>query len=197
MKNKKLLGILSIIFIISLFIDKSFTIYITKFQNPTLNNIMLSISDAGQSISVFIVMMLLSLYIILYNKKHNRYVFPMIIALIITNLAVYFLKIGVHRSRPYSVLDIKTITTDTDFSFPSGHSNAVFSIAPFFSLFFSKIGYIWWIFAILVAFSRIYLGMHYLSDVVFSMILGIFIASLMIYLEDKFSLSKKIIPNWF
>mgnify|MGYP001598959106 FL=1 len=121
----------------------------------------------------------------------------MLITLIITNILVYFLKIGINRSRPYDSLNIKTIETDTDFSFPSGHTNAVFSIAPFFSIFFNKLSYIWWTFAVVVAFSRIYLGMHYLSDVIFSMVLGIFIASLLIYLEDKFSLSKKLIPKWF
>ena len=85
------------------------------------------------------------------------------------------LKPLVARIRPF---DVNTavqllISPPTDFSFPSGHTGAAFAAAS--ALFFSK-NRLWipsLVLAILIAFSRLYLYVHYPSDVLGGILLGI------------------------
>ena len=79
------------------------------------------------------------------------------------------------RIRPF---DMNTavqllISPPTDFSFPSGHTGAAFAAAS--ALFFCK-NRLWiaaLVLAILIAFSRLYLYVHYPSDVLGGILLGI------------------------
>ena len=69
-------------------------------------------------------------------------------------------------------------------SFPSGHSTASASVMRFFE--FNRILLWAWIaVTILIMFSRVYLGMHYLSDVITGLILGYFIGDASIFLMEK------------
>ena len=85
------------------------------------------------------------------------------------------LKPLVARIRPF---DVNTavqllISPPKDFSFPSGHTGAAFAAAS--ALFFSK-NRLWipsLVLAILIAFSRLYLYVHYPSDVLGGILLGI------------------------
>ena len=59
-----------------------------------------------------------------------------------------------------------------DFSFPSFQAMMVFCAVPLLSKEFPKFKYVWVIFACLVAFSRVYLGVHFLSDVIAGALIG-------------------------
>jgi undecaprenyl-diphosphatase len=62
----------------------------------------------------------------------------------------------------------------------------VFSAIPLLSKEFPKIKKLWLILAVLVGFSRVYLGLHFLSDVIAGGIVGYFIGLWVIRLErDK------------
>ncbi|MCX7727730.1 MAG: phosphatase PAP2 family protein [Chitinispirillaceae bacterium] len=65
-------------------------------------------------------------------------------------------------------------------SFPSGHTCSAFAAATFLALLFKGWWYLTFIAALLVAYSRIYLGQHFPSDVVGGAILGIFIMATVI-----------------
>jgi len=58
-------------------------------------------------------------------------------------------------------------------SFPSGHAISAFAMAAVLSCYFPAGRWIWYSIAALVAFSRIYVGAHYASDVIFGAILGV------------------------
>ena len=85
------------------------------------------------------------------------------------------LKPLVGRIRPCDVNEAVNllIAHPTDFSFPSGHTGASFAAVS--ALYFSK--YRLWVsslvLAILIAFSRLYLYVHYPSDVLAGMLIGI------------------------
>ena len=72
-----------------------------------------------------------------------------------------------------------------DFSFPSGHTIASFEAATALLLGNRKLGIPAMILAVLIAFSRLYLYVHYPTDVLTSIVLGIGIAFLGTFLVKK------------
>lgn len=86
-------------------------------------------------------------------------------------------KFAVHRPRPYITYtdDLVPVKTTVGYSFPSGHTSLTFAVATSLSLSSKK----WYVAtpsmlcAAGVAFSRLYLGVHYPSDVLTGMAVGI------------------------
>lgn len=96
----------------------------------------------------------------------------LLLSVIINNM---MLKNLVARVRPYNVIDglVPLGVIPKDFSFPSGHSGASFSAA--FVILRNQPSHLRipaFIAAILIALSRLYLGMHYPSDVMAGVIIG-------------------------
>jgi len=101
--------------------------------------------------------------------------FALIMGLVVCNL---ILKPGVARPRPYDmqaelgvVIDL-LVKRSHDFSFPSGHTIASFEASVVLLMNSKKMGIPAFILAILVSFSRLYLYVHYPTDVIVSIILG-------------------------
>ena len=113
--------------------------------------------------------------------KYRKYGITMFIALILDALICnIILKPLVARTRPFAVnTSINLlISAPKDYSFPSGHTAASFSAA--FSLFFGK-NELWKpavILAALIAFSRLYLYVHYPTDVFTGIVIGVIIGFL-------------------
>ena len=113
------------------------------------------------------------------NKKWTRIFLSMLIALAIAGVVGRGIEIATGRARP-------SVTTEEVWNrfsskynaFPSGHVTA--SMAFFGVLFFAnrRVAVACLPIPILIGFSRIYLGAHYLSDVVCGVILGILSAVL-------------------
>ncbi|MBK5239720.1 phosphatase PAP2 family protein [Clostridium sp.] len=94
------------------------------------------------------------------------------------------LKMTVTRLRPFiniPNLNIKKIGIDK-YSFPSGHTTGAFSLAIIIALYFPMFGFITIPLACGVGISRIYIGVHYPTDV----IVGIFIGTICSILTYKF-----------
>ena len=113
----------------------------------------------------------------------------LVIGLLLCNVT---LKPLVQRIRPYDYqLEHfgKTIqlliAAQHDFSFPSGHTIASFEAATVILLYNRKLGIPAMILAVLIAFSRLYLYVHYPTDVLASVVLGIGIAFLGTFLVKK------------
>ena len=101
--------------------------------------------------------------------------FAMVMGLIVCNIT---LKPLVARIRPYDLqaelgVAIKLLCeAQHDFSFPSGHTIASFEAAVVLLKNSKKMGIPAMILAILISFSRLYLYVHYPTDVIVSIILG-------------------------
>ncbi|HEX2925409.1 MAG TPA: phosphatase PAP2 family protein [Ruminiclostridium sp.] len=99
-----------------------------------------------------------------------------LIALTVSHLIVHFLKNSVCRPRPKDVLpNINTFDVSLDYySFPSGHTTAAFAIATTLALNLHILAFICFPLAFIVAISRLYLGVHYPSDVLAGIAVAIF-----------------------
>ena len=104
---------------------------------------------------------------------------------LVTNV---LLKNLVARARPFAVIDALTplIAKPTDFSFPSGHTTASFAVALVIARMFpKKYGVPAVILAALVAFSRLYLGVHYPTDVLAGFLVALAGSTLSVWLVRK------------
>ena len=118
--------------------------------------------------------------ILLFSKKTRPIGITALLSLalgaLITNL---FLKNVVARIRPYEVINglILLIEKQRDFSFPSGHTCASFAAAMvYLKMMPKRYGVPFVILAALIAFSRLYVGVHYPTDVIGGLIIGRFSA---------------------
>lgn len=93
-----------------------------------------------------------------------------------SHMFVQILKRLCTRPRPYMVLPeantFKCLLRD--YSFPSGHATAIFSLAVSFSFSFPGLTIVFISLAVMVSISRIYMGLHYPSDVIIGSTMGIF-----------------------
>lgn len=89
---------------------------------------------------------------------------------------VYFvLKNGLKRNRPQAALEnFRSVITPSDkFSFPSGHTSAAFMMATIISFFIPALIIPLYFWAAVVGFSRVVLGVHFPTDTLVGMVLGI------------------------
>ena len=99
-----------------------------------------------------------------------------VIGALITNVT---LKNLVARTRPYEVVEglVLLIEKQRDYSFPSGHTCASFAAAGvYWRMLPKKFGIPLVILAAMIAFSRLYVGVHYPTDVLAGLLIGLFAA---------------------
>ncbi len=154
--------------------------FIRQHQNRGLYNLMRSVSRFGDWPShVVLGLLLLGSALIRGSRKWSRIFLAMLIAMSLAGLAANVIKRTIPRPRPSVHTEIRwggPHFSTKYHSFPSGHVGA--STAFFGVLLFARqrIGIVCFAIPILIGFSRMYIGAHYLSDVVCAGVLGILCA---------------------
>lgn len=134
-----------------------------------------------------VITILTCLILILIGKGEIRIAgYKALSALALSHIFVHLCKKKFTRPRPFLTFDnINIINANLyDYSFPSGHTTAAFSICVTLSLVFPHLTVILISLAFLVGVSRIYLGVHYPTDVFVGMIIGTIFAICNSYIID-------------
>ena len=149
-------------------IDSFVYTHISNFITPVNTAIFKFFSFFGSEIFIIILCLLV---LFLFKKKSRGIGFTFI--LLLSTLFNQGLKLIVGRERP----DINQLVTESSYSFPSGHTMIITTIVGLFIFYLwnnkkgsrtkkNVITIILTIIAFLVMISRIYLGVHYFSDII-------------------------------
>lgn len=94
---------------------------------------------------------------------------------------VQIIKRMVSRVRPYNTLEnINPLRTEKDYSFPSGHTAAAFTTALTLNSLIPATSTVCYALAILIGYSRVYIGVHYPSDVIAGGLIGLCITKFLL-----------------
>jgi membrane-associated phospholipid phosphatase len=179
-----LIGIVvaAIAIVIAFHFDNTFRDFIAQHQNPTMRNFMRNASWYGDWPShLALGLLLLGIAWQRHSKKWMRIFLSMLVALAIAGIAGTVIKRTIPRARPSVKSELRwggpRFSTKYH-AFPSGHVLA--STAFFGVLIFARrrVGLACLLIPILIGSSRMYLGAHYLSDVVCAAVLGILCAAI-------------------
>ncbi len=153
-------------------------------SNSFMDKIMIFITSIGNLGLIWIGISL----ILLLNKKYRKVGVLCIAALLLDTILVDLLiKNIVQRGRPFTAIEgiNLLVKAPKSFSFPSGHTAASFAIATVIwkELKIFRIPVL--ILASLIAFSRLYLYVHYPSDILLGILAGVISANIVIYIYKK------------
>lgn len=166
-------------------LDNSILTFIdSNMHNAALDKLLVFLTSIGNQGLVWI---FFSLGLII-TKKYRKIGLITLVALLFTTICGdLILKNIFQRIRPSA--DIAQIDMlvekPTSYSFPSGHSGAAFAAAGVLAYYFKRYAAGIYIFAALIAFSRLYVNVHYPTDVLVGTLLGFMWSRVAIYLFDK------------
>ncbi|WP_158267512.1 phosphatase PAP2 family protein [Adhaeribacter arboris] len=146
-------------------------------RTPFISLVLYYFTQLGSVYGVTIITLLMS--ILLLWKQRLYQLLALLISVLGSGISMHFSKLYFHRERP---LNLAYYTTESSFSFPSGHSTSAMALVGVLCyialleirskrirafVFITGICYI-----LLIGFSRIYLGVHFLTDVAAGFLLG-------------------------
>lgn len=119
-----------------------------------------------------------------HERATRRYAFMLFFSIALAHLISQILKPIIGRQRPFVSCPGKVLLIHTPggYSCPSGHSASSFAAATILCTADKRLGIIALVLAFSIAFSRIFLFVHYPSDTLIGSILGVLCAFLIIYL---------------
>jgi len=173
--------------------EKLFLIINNDFSSPSLDGLMSFFTTAGDAAG-WVILGLVAI-VMTAGKDVGRKLLTFILTVIIASLILHGAKMYFDRDRPLknfsSRISNGEVIVKTPIgplyhgSFPSGHAQASFTVATFFALYYRHYRVLLFLAAAAVAFSRVYLGVHYPSDVLAGAILGWSVAFIVFKLDPK------------
>jgi undecaprenyl-diphosphatase len=158
--------------------DESILRWMSEHRSGTLDAVMLEITALGTGTVVFMIVAVASLFLVLTQHKYSA-----LLLLVSTFGGIVLngvLKLGFNRPRPTIVVHaVKTVSS----SFPSGHAMSAAIVYSTVAYLAARLHKRWWarvvvmmtalVVIVLICFSRLYLGVHYPSDVFAGVLVGL------------------------
>ena len=176
------------LFILGIIFSNVITEFIITHRVESLNQFFINLGYLRAGFS----MLFLAIVLLFMKKKRINWFFVLFLSFSMTFGIVYLLKNIFQISRPL----FNALIVETGYAFPSGHAAGSFSVIPVLFKVYNKSKYLWLTLAILISFSRIYVGVHTLMQVLVGGLIGFLIGKLFVYLEEKHNLFKLVI-NFF
>lgn len=164
--------------------------WIATLQNPVLDVAMPAITALGDH-GIFPIVLAV---VLLAIKKTRAIGISLALSLVSVLLSCnLLLKPLVARIRPYELVDVSLLVAKlSDYSFPSGHTTVMFATATVLSYYCQSWQGLFYTIAILVGFSRLYLYVHFPSDVLVGAILGVLCGQLGLLVGKRLQRKKRV-----
>ena len=174
--------------------DQQLYLFLAENRNDFWTAVFSSFSFLGNW--QFIVLAMLAVIIFLVIKKQFYFIAPLILSVISSESITFLGKWYFNRTRP-----LVSVFVETGFSFPSGHATIAVAFYAFIAFILLRLNnkhhiliYSFSAFVIfMIGFSRIYLGAHYLSDVLAGYLVGSLGVIVGVMWVDKLKLRKKML----
>lgn len=162
--------------------------WIQKLSTPIGDKIWVAITHSGD---LGLIWFVITLGLLLFKKTRQVGIICLIAILLSVLITNGVLKNVFQRARPYHYREIALLIDEPkDFSFPSGHTSISFSVAfvllkDRFKLNKIPVYVIVFVIAILIAFSRMYIYVHFPSDIIVAVLIGYLCSRISWILFDK------------
>ena len=166
-------------------LEIKFLEWLQTWHTPLLDKIMVCITTLGNDGILWIVIAILLLCSRKYRVTGVTVGIALLLCLLLGNLG---LKPLIQRMRPYNVSGFShlLIAKPTDYSFPSGHTMSSFAAAGVLYSLNRRIGVAALTVAFFIAFSRMYLYVHFPTDILAGLLIGLLIAWFCVtYIKNK------------
>lgn len=172
--------------------DQSVFLYLNQMGSDRFDPLWILLSKRGTNVVVYLAL------VVLYGRKFGwkpaLYLLLICGAMVgLTDQITNGFKYGFARLRPCHTLELQDVMRIVNgcggkYSFFSGHSSNSFALAFLFSLVYKRIKWVMLILltlAALIAYSRVYLGVHFPIDIICGALAGILIASVVYSFVNK------------
>jgi undecaprenyl-diphosphatase len=165
---------------------------LTSSRTYILDITMVVVTTTADIFPVYFSPMLIISFILLIRRKSRRVGAILIIVILVATLVTLQVKNIVHKDRPEYEFNIEGLNYKIEYdalskassSYPSAHAarSAAFALIISYMLKGKRVGrfnlgFILWLYPLLISLSRVYVGEHYVTDVVGGTILGLIVAN--------------------
>lgn len=158
-----------------------------------LDNLTVFVAKYSEYVLVFFLIVIL----VINFKRYWKMVAEALVAAVITRFVIaQIIRALWFRARPFVENNVNLLVehSSKEASFPSGHACFYFALSTIIFHYNKRLGILFYVFSLLIVFSRVYVGIHWPSDILAGAVLGILVGWFLNYLFRNHA--HKIIKNY-